>query len=131
MCLALEASARQAGRMPQSLWDSDGLLRRDALWREADQVLTTRAMTRCALAAGWITLAALTIPGYAWAGGIPMLACSGVSLMHASHALVVRIEERLPRVLRRLFEFLFVYPDQPHTNWVGIAEVDDLLAVGE
>jgi hypothetical protein len=116
--------------MPQSLWDSDGLLRRDALWREADQVLTTRAMARCALAAGWIALAALTIPGYAWAGGIPMLACSGVALVHASHALVVRIEERLPRVLRRLFEFLFVYPDQPHTNWVGIAEIAGVVLLG-
>jgi hypothetical protein len=113
--------------MPQPLWDSDGLLRRDALWRDADQVLTTRAMTRCALAAGWITLAALTIPGYAWASGIAMLLGSGLSLLHASHTLVVGIEERLPRALRRLFELLFVYPDQPHTNWVGIAEIAGLV----
>jgi len=109
--------------MPQPLWDSDGLLRRDALWKNADPVLTTRAMMRCALAAGWITLAALTIPGYAWVGGIPMLLGSGLALLHASHTLVVGIEERLPRALRRLFELLFVYPDRPHLNWVGIAEI--------
>src|ERR1700680_1126186 len=76
MCLALRTSARQAGRMAQPLWDSDGLLRRDALWRDADQVLITRAMTRCALAAGWVALAALTMPGFAWAGGIPVLLSS-------------------------------------------------------
>jgi hypothetical protein len=109
--------------MPQPLWDSDDLLRRDALWRDFDQVLTTRAMMRCALAAGWIVLAALTIPGYAWAGGIAMLLCSGLALLHASHTLVVRIEERLPRALGRLVELLFVYPDQPHLNWVGIVEI--------
>jgi len=123
MCLALPAFAGQAGRMPQPLWDSDDLLRRDALWKEADQILTTRAMTRCALAAGWIVLVALTIPGYAWVGGIPMLLTSGLALLHASHTLVVRIEERLPRTLGRLLELLFVYPDQPHLNWVGIAEI--------
>lgn len=99
------------------------MLRRDALWRDADQVLTTRAMMRCALAAGWIVLAALTIPGYAWAGGLPMLLTSGLALLHASHTLVVRIEERLPRALGRLLELLFIYPDQPHLNWVGIAEI--------
>jgi hypothetical protein len=123
MCLASRTFARQAGRMPQPLWDSDDLLRRDALWRDFDQVLTTRAMMRCALAAGWIVLAALTIPGYAWAGGIAMLLCSGLALLHASHTLVVRIEERLPRALERLVELLFVYPDQPHLNWVGIVEI--------
>src|ERR1700730_18967550 len=110
MCLALPAFARKAGRMAQPLWDSDDLLRRDALWRDADQVLTTRAMMRCALAAGWIVLAALAIPGYAWAGGIPILLSSGVSLLHASHTLVVRIEERLPRAPGRLVEHLVVYP---------------------
>jgi hypothetical protein len=109
--------------MPRPLWDSDDLLRRDALWRNADQVLITRAMMRSALAAGWIVLAALTIPGYAWAGGIPLLLTSGLALLHASHTLVVRIEERLPRALGRLLEFLFVYPDQPHLNWVGIVEI--------
>ena len=80
-------------------------------------------MMRCALAAGWIVLAALTIPGYAWVGGIPMLLASGLALLHASHTVVVRIEERLPRTLGRLLEHLFVYPDQPHLNWVGIAEI--------
>jgi hypothetical protein len=109
--------------MPRPLWDSDDLLRRDALWRNADQVLITRAMMRSALAAAWIVLAALTIPGYAWAGGIPLLLTSGLALLHASHTLVVRIEERLPRALGRLLEFLFVYPDQPHLNWVGIVEI--------
>jgi hypothetical protein len=114
--------------MPQPpLWDSDGLLRRDALWRDADQVLITRAMTRCALAAGWIALAALTIPGYAWLNGIPMLLGSGLSLLHASHNLVVRIEERLPRAPRRLFERLFIYPEEPHLNWVGVAEIAGLV----
>lgn len=127
MYLALRTFARQAGRMPQPLWDSDGQLRRDALWRTTDQVLITRAMTRCALAAGWIALAALTIPGYAWANGIPMLLSSSLSLLHASHTLVIRIEERLPRAPRRLLELLFVYPDQPHTNWVGIAEIAGLV----
>ncbi len=115
--------------MPQPLWDSDGLLRRDALWRDADQVLTTRAMTRCALATCWVALAALTMPGYAWAGGIPVLVSSGLSLLHASHTLVVGIEERLPRVLRRLFELFFVYPDRPHLNWVGIAEIAGLVSL--
>jgi hypothetical protein len=115
--------------MPQPLWDSDDLLRRDALWRDADQVLTTRAMMRCALAAGWIVLAALAIPGYAWAGGIPILLSSGVSLLHASHTLVVRIEERLPRAPGRLLEHLFVYPDQPHLNWVGIAEIAGFVSL--
>jgi hypothetical protein len=127
MCLALPAFTRQAGGMPQPPWDSDRLLRRDALWRDADQILTTRAMTRCALAGGWIALVALTIPGYAWAAGIPMLLASGVALLHASHALVVRIEERLPRAPRRLLELLFVYPDQPHVNWIGIAESAGLI----
>jgi hypothetical protein len=115
--------------MPQSLWDSDDLLRRDALWRDADQILTTRAMTRCALAAGWIVLVALTIPGYAWVGGIPMLLTSGLALLHASHTLVVRIEERLPRALGRLLELLFVYPDQPHLNWVGIVEIAGFVSL--
>jgi len=129
MCLALRTFVRQAGRMPQPLWDSDGLLRRDALWRDADHVLTTRAMTRCALAAGWVALAVLTIRGYAWVGGIVVLVSSGLSLLHASHTLVVGIEERLPRVLRRLFEFLFVYPDRPHLNWVGIGEIAGLVSL--
>jgi len=80
-------------------------------------------MTRCALAAGWIALTVLTIPGYAWLNGIPMLLGSGLSLLHASHTLIVRIEERLPRALGRLLEHLFVYPDQPHFNWVGLAEI--------
>ena len=115
--------------MPQSPWDSDDLLRRDALWRDADQILTTRAMTRCALAAGWIVLVALTIPGYAWAGGILMLLTSGVALLHASHTLVVRIEERLPRAFGRLLELLFVYPDQPHLNWVGIVEIAGFVSL--
>jgi hypothetical protein len=115
--------------MPQSLWDSDDLLRRDALWRDADQILTTRAMMRCALAAGWIVLVALTIPGYAWVGGIPMLLTSGLALLHASHTLVVRIEERLPRALGRLLELLFVYPDQPHLNWVGIVEIAGFVSL--
>jgi hypothetical protein len=115
--------------MPQSLWDSDDLLRRDALWRDADQILTTRAMMRCALAAGWIVLVALTIPGYAWVGGIPMLLTSGLALLHASHTLVVRIEERLPRTLGRLLELLFVYPDQPHLNWVGIVEIAGFVSL--
>lgn len=123
MYMALRTFARQAGTMPQPLWDADSQLRRDAVWREADQVLTTRAMTRSVLAAAWIALTALTIPGYAWAGGIPMLLSSGLALLHASHSLVVAIEERLPRALGRLFEFLFVYPDRPHLNWVGIAEI--------
>ena len=120
--------------MPQPQWNFDEQLRRGALWRNADQVLITRAMTRSALAMGWITLVALTIPGYAWVGGIPMLLSSGVSLLHASHTLVVRIEEWLPRAPRRLFERLFIYPDEPHTNWVGIAEIAGavclLLATG-
>jgi hypothetical protein len=109
--------------MPQALWDADDQLRRDALWRHADHVLATRAMTRCALAAGWIALTALTIPGFGWANGIPALLACGVSLMHASHAFVVGIEERLPGPLRRILERFFVYPDGPHTNWVGIAEI--------
>src|SRR5258708_32672547 len=61
--------------------------------------------------------------GCVWGGGIGVLVSSGLSLLHASHTLVVGIEERLPRVLRRLFEFLFVYPDRPHLNWVGIGEI--------
>jgi hypothetical protein len=129
MCLALRTLVRQAGRMPQPLWDSDDLLRRDALWRDADQVLITRAMTRCALAAGWIVLVALTIPGYAWVGGILMLLTSGLALLHASHTLVVRVEERLPRALGRLLELLFVYPDQPHLNWVGIVEIAGFVSL--
>lgn len=129
MCLAPRSFVRQAGRVPQPLWDADGLVRRDALWRDADQVLTTRAMTRCALAGGWITLVAVTIPGNALVCGIPLLLGSGLALLHASHTVVVGIEERLPRVLRRLFELLFVYPDQPHLNWVGFAEVAGLVAL--
>jgi hypothetical protein len=116
--------------MPPTVWDSDRQLRHDALWKDAEQILTTRAMTRCALALAWIALAALTIPGDAWAGGIPMLLASGISLLHASHALVVRIEEHLPRWPRRLFERLFVYPDQPHLNWVGVAELAGLISLG-
>jgi hypothetical protein len=116
--------------MPPAVWDSDRQLRHDALWRDADQILTTRAMTRCALAMGWIVLAALTIPGAAWTGGLPMLLASGISLLHASHTLVVRIEEHLPRWPRRLFERLFVYPDQPHLNWVGVAELAGLVSLG-
>lgn len=127
MYVAPRMFARQAGEMPQPLWDADARLRRDALWRDADQVLATRAMTRCALAGGWIALAALTIPGYAWAGGIPMLATSGLALLHASHTLLVRIEERLPRAPGRLLELLFVYPDRPHLNWVGIAEIAGIV----
>jgi hypothetical protein len=109
--------------MPQPAWDSDGLLRRDALWREADQILTTRAMTRCALAAAWLALAALAAPGYAWTGGVLMLLGASLSLLHASHTLIVRIEERLPRLPRRVVESLFVYPDEPHFNWVGLTEI--------
>ncbi|HXL88493.1 MAG TPA: hypothetical protein VN969_05835 [Streptosporangiaceae bacterium] len=116
--------------MPPAVWDSDRQLRHDALWKDADQILTTRAMMRCALALGWIVLAALTIPGDAWAGGIPMLLASGISLLHASHTLVVRIEEHLPHWLRRLFKRLFVYPDQPHLNWVGVAELAGLVSLG-
>jgi len=116
--------------MPPTIWDSDRLLRHDALWKDADQILTTRAMTRCALALGWIALAALTIPGAAWAGAIPMLLASGISLLHASHSLVVRIEERLPGLPRRLFERLFIYPDEPHVNWVGFAELAGLVLLG-
>src|SRR5271166_2115684 len=134
MCLAPRTFVRHAGGMPQPLWNFDEQLRRGALWRNADQVLITRAMTRSALAMGWIALVALTIPGYAWVSGIPMLLSSGVSLLHASHTLVVRIEEWLPRAPRRLFERLFIYPDEPHTNWVGIAEIAGavclLLATG-
>src|SRR5258708_22706376 len=100
MCLALRTFVRQAGRMPQPLWDSDGLLRRDALWRDADHVLTTRAMTRCALAAGWVALAVLTIRRYAWVGGVGALVRSCPSLLHASHTLVGGIAQALPRVLR-------------------------------
>jgi hypothetical protein len=59
-----------------------------------------------------------------------MLLASGISLLHASHTLVVRIEEHLPRSPRRLFERLFVYPDEPHINWVGVAELIGLVALG-
>ena len=86
-------------------------------------------MARCALAAGWIVLVALTVPGYAWVGGIPMLLTSGLALLHASHTLVVRIEERMPRSLGRLLELLFVYPDQPHLNWVGIVEIAGFVSL--
>jgi hypothetical protein len=116
--------------MPPTVWDSDRLLRHDALWTDADQILTSRAMTRCALALCWIALAALTIPTDAWVGAIPVLLSSGISLLHASHTLVVRIEERLPRGPRRLFERLFVYPDQPHLNWVGVVELAGLVSLG-
>src|SRR5215472_4981031 len=88
MYLAPRTFARQAGGMPPPLWDADGRLRHDALWRDAEQVLATRAMTRCSLAGCWIALAALTVPGYAWTARIPMLATSGVALLHASHTLV-------------------------------------------
>src|SRR5258708_17288269 len=67
--------------------------------------------------------------GCVWGGGIGVLVSSGLSLLHASHTLVVGIEERLPRVLRRLFEFLFVYPDRPHLNWVGIGEIAGLVSL--
>lgn len=87
-------------------------------------------MTRCALAAGWIVLAALAIRGFAWTLGLPMLISSGISLLHASHALVVRIEERLPAGPRRMLESLFVYPDRPHVNWVGIAEIAGVVCLG-
>jgi hypothetical protein len=115
--------------MPVSDWDSVRQLRDDALWKDADQVLMTRAMLRCGLAASWVTLAVLTMSGLAWLGGVPMLLTSGLSLLHASHTLVLRIEERLPTAPRRLFERLFVYPDKPHLNWVGIAELLGLVSL--
>src|SRR5579872_579329 len=130
MCLVRQTSVRHGGGMPPAVWDSDRQLRHDALWKDADQILTTRAMTRCALAIGWIALTALTIAGYAWTGGIPMLLASGISLLHASHTLVVRIEEHLPGWPRRLFERLFIYPDEPHLNWVGVTELAGLVTLG-
>src|SRR6202043_3443081 len=120
MYLAESRLGRHSRKMPTSDWESVRRLRGDALWKDADQVLLTRAMLRCGLAAGWVTLAALTISGGAWIGGLPMLQAWGLSLLTASHTVVLRVEGRLPRPLRRLFERLFVYPDQPHVNWVGI-----------
>ena len=116
--------------MPTRDWEAVRQLRGDALWKDADQVLVTRAMLRCGLAAGWVTLVGLTISGPAWIGGLPMLVASGLSLLHASHTLVLRLEGRLPRPLRRIFERLFVYPDQPHINWVGVAELLGLVLLG-
>lgn len=121
---------RHSRKMPTSDWESVRQLRGDALWKDADQVLVTRAMLRCGLAAGWVTLVGLTISGGAWLGGLPMLLAAGLSLLHASHTVVLRLEERLPRALRRLFERMFVYPDQPHVNWVGIAELLGLISLG-
>lgn len=105
-------------------------LRSDALWKDADQILATRAMLRCALAAAWVTLAGLTIRGAAWTGGLPMFVTSGLSLLHASHTLVLRVETRLPRAMQQLFMRLFVYPDKPHVNWVGTAELLGLVSLG-
>jgi hypothetical protein len=115
--------------MPTSDWETVRQLRCDALWKDADQVLVTRAMLRCGLAAGWVTLVRLTISGGAWIGGLPMLLASGLSLLHASHAVVLGLEARLPQALRRLFERLFVYPDTPHVNWVGTAELLGLVSL--
>jgi hypothetical protein len=119
-----------SGGMRTSDWESVRQLRRDALWKDADQVLLTRAMLRCGLAAAWVTLAGLTIRGAAWTGGLAMFVTSGLSLLHASHTLVLRLEERAPRPVRRLFERLFVYPDKPHLNWVGMAEFLGLVSLG-
>src|ERR1700726_4399204 len=130
MYLAESRLGRHSRKMPTSDWESVRQLRGDALWKDADQVLLTRAMLRCGLAAGWVTLAALTISGGAWIGGLPMLQAWGLSLLTASHTVVLRVEGRLPRPLRRLFERLFVYPDQPHVNWVGIAELLGLVSLG-
>jgi hypothetical protein len=130
MYLAESRLGRHSRKMPTSDWESVRQLRGDALWKDADQVLLTRAMLRCGLAAGWVTLAALTISGGAWIGGLPMLLASSLSLLHASHTVVLRLEGRLPRPLRRLFERLFVYPDQPHVNWIGIAELLGLVSLG-
>ena len=115
--------------MPTSDWETVRQLRCDALWKDADQVLVTRAMLRCGLAAGWVTLAGLTISGGAWIGGLPMLLTSGLSLLHASHTVVLGLEARMPRALRQLFERMFVYPDKPHVNWVGIAELLGLVSL--
>ena len=128
--LAGPVAEGHSGGMPVSDWESIRQLRSDALWKAADRVLVTRAMLRCGLAAGWVTLAGLTISGGAWIGGLPMLLTSGLSLLHASHGVVLRLEERMPRALRRLFERLFVYPDEPHVNWVGIAELLGLVSLG-
>src|SRR5258708_23699353 len=103
MCLGLRTFVGQAGRMPQPLWDSDGLLRRDVLWRDADHVLTTRAMTRCAMAAGWVALAVLTIRGYAWVGGVVVFVSSGLSFLYTRHTLLLGVDQRLPRAALRLF----------------------------
>ena len=130
MYLASPVAQGHSGGMPVSDWESVRQLRSDALWKAADRVLVTRAMLRCGLAAGWVTLAGLTISGGAWIGGLPMLLTSGLSLLHASHTVVLRFEERLPGTLRRLFERLFVYPDKPHVNWVGIAELLGLVSLG-
>jgi len=110
-------------------WVSFRQLRSDALWKDADQILTTRAMLRCGLAAAWVTLAGLTVRGAAWTGGLPMFLTSGLSLLHASHTLVLRAEKRLPRPAQWLCQRLFVYPDEPHVNWVGMAECLGLVSL--
>lgn len=130
MCLASRPGARHSGGMPPSVWEADRQLRHDSLWRDADQVLITRAMARCGLALSWIVLAALTVRSAAWAAGIPVLIGTSLSLLHASHDLVLRMEERLPGGARRVFERLFVYPDEPHLNWVGITEMVSLISLG-
>lgn len=112
------------------MWGRYDQLRRDALWRNADEILKSRALARVAMILAWIALAALAVPGAAWLAGIPALLCSGLSLMHAAQATVVRLEERLPRVVSRVLERLFVYPDHPHLNWVGVVELAGLVSLG-
>ena len=54
MYLAESRRGRHSRKMPTSDWESVRQLRGDALWKDADQVLLTRAMLRGGLAAGGV-----------------------------------------------------------------------------
>ena len=115
-------------------WLSYEAIRREALWSAALRKMKTSSLVRSLAATSWVVLALLTSSRQSsilW--GVTMLAGALLSLVHASRATVVRVNEALLErrpALARAWMALFPYPDQPAVNPAGLLEGAGLVLIG-
>gem|GEM_PF-2462686 len=123
---------RHSFDMDISAWPDGSKLREPWLWDLATTQLAGRALFRIVVSCLWLWLAEVAAPG-AVPWGVPMLASSAFSYLHARRDAVVAVASWLkayaPRAAR-WWQAAFPYPSEPHLNLSGFVELAGLLATG-
>ncbi|MGY1723818.1 hypothetical protein [Blastococcus sp. SYSU DS0533] len=103
----------------------------EALYALQDHLLQRRAVARLAVVVAWLVLAlATTSGGAAWAWGLPGLAGTALSLLHAQRRWVAWARERSAPRMQRAIDAVFPFVTQPHVNVVGVLECLGVLSLG-